>query len=145
MERRDRETNASLHQSVSVTGDGLEWSLNLPNDRRASPKFVTPWPRHVSELSFFREFHHEYGLHKTSSSPGQWLSNLMAVCSASSIQAVQHSRFPLPLCLSARPIWHSKMQLHVSKWSRGSAGHGGTVGGHAEMWPARAAIGPCAF
>lgn len=151
MERRARET--SLHQSVSVTGDGSEWSPNLPKDRRAACRLVVPWPRHVSELSFLREFHNEYGLHKKSSSLGQCPSNSTAVCStAAQLRAYQHTTYRPSntadspcLCVSARPIWHSRMQLHVSMWARGSAGHGGTVGGDAEMWTARAAIGPCAF
>lgn len=119
MERAGRETNASLHQSVSVTGDESEWSLNLPKDRRASSRLVVPWPRHVPELSFLFDFHNEYGPHATLASPGSqdsvchtfWLSAAQLRVSSNAASVSPYLR------LSARPIWHSKMQLHVSMWS----------------------------
>lgn len=100
---------------MSVTGGDSEWSLNLPQGPQSLSRLVVSWPRHVPELSFLCDSHNEYGPYATLESPGQWLLHFLAICCTAS--GLQHSfRLPFP-CLSARPIWHSKMQLHVSKWS----------------------------
>lgn len=145
-ERTGRETSVSLHQSVSVIGDVSEWAPNLLSRPQSLSRLVVPLPRHVPESSLLRDVHNEYGEHATLASLGHWLSHFLAVyCTTSSLlHSTQHASFPTSALVHDRS-GIARCSCTCPCGACGSASRGGTVGGHAEMWPARAAIGPCAF
>lgn len=87
-----------------------------PQGPQSLSRLVVPWPRHVSELSSLRDILKRV---RTTCDLGNPQHNCCDTFSLSAAQLrASHTASVSPyLYLSARPIWHSKMQLHVSKWS----------------------------